>query len=83
MYSRDAALALQKMFERMMERTSWHHSAWDRRVVVWSVEDRVVFDTCFSRYTETGELIGVYESVYIVTRDDSGHWGVKFRNSTA
>jgi hypothetical protein len=52
-------------------------------LVIWSEPGRCCFDTCFSRYAEDGALIGVYESIYIVTKDAAGHWGVKSRCSTA
>jgi hypothetical protein len=72
-----------KMFNAMVASQGWHHSSWDRRVVLWSEPGRCCFDTCFSRYKEDGSLIGVYESIYIVTKDEAGHWGVKSRCSTA
>ena len=72
-----------EMFKAMAARTGGHHSSWDRRLVIWSEPHRCCFDTCFSRYEEDGTLIGVYESIYIVTKDEVGHWGVKSRCSTA
>lgn len=72
-----------EMFKAMAAHTGWHHSSWDRRLVIWSEPHRCCFDTCFSRYEEDGTLIGVYESIYIVTKDEVGHWGVKSRCSTA
>ena len=47
-----------KMF-KSMAKAGWHHSSWDRRVVIWSEPERCCFDTCFSRYEEDGTLIGV------------------------
>ena len=72
-----------EMFKALAARTGWHHSSWDRRLVIWSEPQRCCFDTCFSRYEADGTLIGVYESIYIVTKDETGHWGVKSRCSTA
>ena len=72
-----------EMFKSLAARTGWHHSSWDRRTVIWSEPHRCCFDTCFSRYRANGTLIGVYESIYIVTKDETGHWGVKSRCSTA
>lgn len=68
-------------FERMAA-DGWHHSAWTRRNVIHSGEDKVHFDTQFGRYRADGGVIGLYDSIYIVTRQD-GHWGVQGRSSYA
>lgn len=60
----------------------WHHSAWDHRRVVHSSEDKVHFDVRFTRYREDGTVIGVYDSLYVVSRID-GRWGVQARSSFA
>ena len=73
----------EKIFQALEKRDGWHHSSWNRRTVVWSEPDKVHFDCCFSRYRADGSVIGVYESMYIVTRDEAGHWGVAMRSSSA
>lgn len=60
----------------------WHHSEWDHRKIIHTSDDKIHFDTCFTRYREDGSKIGVYESIYIVTKQD-GHWGVQGRSSFA
>jgi len=60
----------------------WHHSAWERREVIHSGLDKVHFDTRFVRYRADGSVIGHFDSIYIVTREN-GHWGVKARSSFA
>lgn len=69
------------MFERFVG-LGWHHSAWDHRKVINSSDDKVHFDTRFTRYWEDGSIIGTYDSIYVVTRQD-GHWGVQARSSFA
>ena len=69
------------MFDRFLGQ-GWHHSAWDHRKVIHSSDDKVHLDTRFTRYREDGSKIGVYDSVYVVTRQD-GHWGVQARSSFA
>lgn len=69
------------VFERLAS-AGWHHSAWDHRKIINSSEDKVHIDTRFTRYREDGSKIGVYDSIYVVTRQD-GHWGVQARSSTA
>ena len=61
----------------------WHHSSWDRRTIIWSTKDKVHFDCCFTRYGKNNAIIGVYESLYIVTKDQNGHWGIKLRSTSA
>ena len=66
----------------LMAAQGWHHSAWLRREIIHSGEDKVHFDTRFGRYREDGSTLGEYDSVYIVSRQD-GHWGVQGRSSFA
>jgi hypothetical protein len=65
-----------------LEKSGWHHSKWDHRNIVQASEDKVHVDTRFSRYRKDGSLLGSYESLYIVTKEN-GKWGVKFRSSYA
>jgi hypothetical protein len=69
------------MFE-LMAAQGWHHSGWDRRNVIHSGDDKVHFDTRFTRYREDGSVIGSYDSIYIVNKQD-GYWGVQARSSFA
>ncbi len=69
------------VFKRLKQ-SGWHHSQWDHREIIQASNDKVHVDTRFSRYREDGTLIGRYESLYIVTKEN-GRWGVKFRSSYA
>jgi hypothetical protein len=60
----------------------WDHSAWDRREIIHAGPDKVHIDTRFTRYRKDGSVIGGFDSIYVVTRQD-GHWGVKIRSSFA
>ena len=60
----------------------WDHSAWERRAVIHAGEDKVHIDTRFTRYRADGSVIGGFDSIYVVTREN-GHWGVKARSSFA
>ena len=62
--------------------SDWHHSKWDRRRIIHASAEKVHVDTKFSRYREDGSLIGSFDSLYIVTKED-GRWGVKLRSSFA
>ena len=70
-----------QMFERMVA-SGWHHSAWLRRNIIHSSDDKVHFDTRFGRYRDDDSVIGEYDSIYIVSKQD-GHWGVQARSSFA
>jgi hypothetical protein len=69
------------MFERFVGQ-GWDHSEWDHRKVISRSDDKVHFDTRFTRYREDGSKIGTYDSIYVVTRQD-GQWGVQARSSFA
>lgn len=70
-----------EMFERGAFE-GWHHSAWERRAVIHASDDKVHFDTRFTRYRADGSIIGSFDSIYVVTCE-SGHWGIKARSSFA
>jgi len=60
----------------------WDYSEWERREVIHAGPDKVHIDTRFTRYRKDGSVIGGFDSIYVVTRQD-GHWGVKIRSSFA
>ena len=60
----------------------WDHSAWMRREIIHAGPDKVHVDTRFTRYRKDGSIIGGFDSIYVITRQD-GRWGVKIRSSFA
>lgn len=62
--------------------SDWDHSAWQRRDVIHAGADKVHIDTRFSRFRKDGSVIGGFDSIYIVTRQD-GRWGIQGRSSYA
>ena len=60
----------------------WSYSKWDHRNIIHASADKVHVDTRFSRYRADGSLIGTYESLYVLTKEN-GKWGVKLRSSYA
>ncbi len=60
----------------------WDHSGWDRREVIHAGPDKVHIDTHFTRYRKDGSVLGGFDSIYVVTRQD-GRWGIKIRSSFA
>lgn len=70
-----------KLFETMTA-SGWHHSKWDRRKIIHAATDKIHVDTKFTRFRADGSVLGSYESLYILTKED-GRWGVKMRSSFA
>ncbi len=60
----------------------WHHSQWDERIAIHVGENKVHLKVKFSRWREDDSLIGRFETIYIVTRQD-GRWGIQARSSFA
>ena len=60
----------------------WDHSQWGRLRIIHSSSDKVHVDTLFTRYRKDGSIIGSFESLYVVTKEQ-GRWGIKLRSSMA
>jgi hypothetical protein len=58
----------------------WERSAWDKREILHAGPDKVHINTRFVRYRKDGSVLGAFDSIYIVTKQD-GHWGIKIRSS--
>jgi hypothetical protein len=62
--------------------SGWDHSAWSRRKIVHLSADKAHVDTQFTRYRKDGSVIGAFDSLYVVTKEN-GRWGIKLRSSFA
>jgi len=60
----------------------WVRSQWDERTPIHVGPDKVHLKVKFSRFRGDGSLLGEFETIYIVTRQD-GHWGIQARSSFA
>lgn len=65
-----------------LPRSGWDHSHWLTREVTLAAPGKVHIATVFQRFNSKNEVIGTYESLYIVTKVD-GHWGTQARSSLA
>ncbi len=63
-------------------KTGWDHSHWIQRDVVLASPRKVHLATIFQRFNANNEVIGTYESLYIVTKV-KGRWGIQARSSLA
>ena len=76
-----AEFAQTSAFERL-PRTGWDHSQWVSRDVTLVSSGKVHISTVFQRLNADNEVIGTYQSLYIVT-NVNGHWGTQARSSLA
>jgi hypothetical protein len=70
-----------KAFETLA-RSGWDHSHWLTRDVVLVSPEKVHISAVFQRFNKDNEIIGTYQSLYIVTKV-AGHWGTQARSSLA
>ena len=68
------------LFDRLMKEDGWHHSAWNERKIVQRDDGKVHYAVTYTRYRADGSVIGVYESLYILTLKE-GRWGIQVRSS--
>jgi hypothetical protein len=66
----------------VLQKAGWDYSQWEHRNIVHASDNKVHVDTQFSRFKADGSKLGVYESLYILTKEN-GRWGVKMRSSYA
>lgn len=66
----------------LLANIGWDHSHWRSRDVVMASATKVHIATLFERFNAANESIGVYQSLYIVTRVN-GQWGIQSRSSLA
>lgn len=62
--------------------SEWHHSAWDFRNPICASQEKVHFDTRFSRYRADDTLLGQYCSIWVITYLN-GRWAAQLRSSFA
>jgi hypothetical protein len=70
-----------KAFE-LLAKSGWDHSHWLTRDVTLASAGKVHIATRFQRFNVDNEIIGTYQSLYIVTKVN-GHWGTQARSSLA
>lgn len=71
-----------EIFHARADTDDWGHTEWNERRVIQAGANKVHFDVQFTRYKKDGSVLGVYKSLWIVTKID-GKWGVQARSSYA
>ncbi len=68
------------LFKRLQAEDGWSHSRWETREVIQHNEIKAHVALSYTRFRTDGSVIGVYDSLYIMTRVD-GRWGIQSRSS--
>ncbi|HPU52830.1 MAG TPA: hypothetical protein PK359_14810 [Burkholderiaceae bacterium] len=68
------------LFDKLKAEDDWSHSRWERRDLVQHNEIKAHYAVSYTRYRSDGSVIGAYESLYILTREERG-WGILARSS--
>jgi hypothetical protein len=76
----DAGSNPMDLFERLKAQDNWTHSRWETRDVVQFNESKAHVLLSYTRYRADDSVIGLYESMYIMTFID-GRWGIQARSS--
>ena len=68
------------LFQKLREEDDWLYSHWRTRDVVQFNDNKAHVALSYTRYRSDDSVIGVYESLYILTKVD-GRWGIQVRSS--
>ena len=68
------------LFDKLKAEDRWSHSRWEQRDLVQFNDVKAHYAVSYTRYRDDGSVIGVYESLYILTRDEHG-WDIVARSS--
>lgn len=68
------------LFERLRKQDGWHHSAWNATKLVQSSPKKAHYAVRYTRYREDGSVIGVYDSLYVLSLL-GGTWKIQSRSS--
>src|SRR5450830_1136296 len=68
------------LFTKLRNEDHWKYSTWDQRELIQFNEKKAHYALSYTRYREDSSVIGVYESLYVITLVD-GHWGIQIRSS--
>ena len=68
------------LFEKLRAEDDWKYSTYRQRELVQFSTDKAHVALSYTRFRGDGSVIGVYESLYVLTRVD-GRWGIQMRSS--
>ncbi len=68
------------LFQRLQAEDNWNRSEWRNRELVQFDYHKAHVALSYTRFRRDGSVIGVYESLYVLTQVD-GRWGIQIRSS--
>lgn len=68
------------LFERLQADDAWSYSRWESRELIQHNESKAHVALSYTRFRADHSVIGVYDSLYIMTRIN-GRWGIQARSS--
>lgn len=68
------------LFDRLRLADHWKFSEWGRRDLIQFTETKAHYALDYTRYRDDGTVIGVYESLYVLTKVGA-KWGILARSS--
>ena len=69
-----------EFFEKLKREDDWKWSRWEARELVQFNARKAHYAVTYTRFRSDDSVIGVYESLYVLTKDASG-WGIQARSS--
>lgn len=68
------------LFTRLKASDDWKWSTWEKRDLVQFSPVKAHYALSYTRYRSDGSVIGVYESLYVLSLSE-GRWGILARSS--
>ena len=68
------------LFERLRREDDWKYSSWVSRELVQCSDIKAHYALSYTRFRSDDSVIGVYESLYVLTQVDHA-WGIQLRSS--
>jgi hypothetical protein len=68
------------LFQKLMAEDDWRYSKWRVRNLVQFNDVKAHVALSYARYRSDNSVIGVYESLYVLT-EINGKWGIQIRSS--
>ena len=68
------------LFERLRREDDWKYSSWVSRELVQCSDIKAHYALSYTRFRSDDSVIGVYESLYVLTKVDHA-WGIQLRSS--
>lgn len=68
------------VFQKLRAQDDWKYSTWRTRELVQFNDTKAHVALSYTRYRSDDSIIGIYDSLYVLTRVD-GRWGIQMRSS--